>query len=130
MSETNSCYVYVLVHVEENKIFYVGRSTQNVDGKFTDRYKRHIRNAKLGCQQPVYRKIRTLLSDKQIIRLEVRATGCTRDEAITLERRLILAIGLDNLTNVDAGWEQPDLKNNTSLKNRVRVEETFEGLIC
>lgn len=99
--ENESCYVYVLIHVEQNKIFYVGRGT-TIGGKML-RYERHLYNAAKGSNLHVCRKIRKLQSDGQTIKFEPRVTGATLEQAERIEKDLIASIGLDNLTNISPG---------------------------
>lgn len=104
MNEVRKCYLYVLIHTETNELFYVGRGTVNPKGQEI-RGKVHIWRAKRGSPLPVHRKIRRILNEQGNIKFEVRATGLTLEEAMVLERNLIAAIGLDNLTNVSPGGD-------------------------
>jgi len=96
--EDREHYVYALIHVEEQKVFYVGRARKQ-DGSF-DRYQKHLSQARLGSHLPVHVRIRELQLKGQTIRFELRCTGYTYDESVTAEKRLISCYGLDNLTNV------------------------------
>lgn len=96
-SEEN-CYVYVLIHVEKQEVFYVGRGTTQ-NGRF-DRERMHWHNARTGSALPVHRKMRSLMVQNQNIKFEVRCTGLTYEESVEVERKLIIAFGLDHLTNV------------------------------
>lgn len=95
------CYVYVLIHIELGKVFYVGRATLH-NGRF-DRYSSHLSEAKYGGTLHVHRKIRSLLDSNQHIKFEIRATGMSMAQAEEIERRLIASYGMDNLTNSTPG---------------------------
>lgn len=96
--EERTSYVYVLIHVEENKVFYVGRATQR-EGKFL-RWADHQRRCNEGSTLPVYRKIRKINEAGHHVKFQLRCTAATYDESVKIEKDLIAAFGLDNLTNV------------------------------
>lgn len=100
LSVERCSYVYTLIHKETNEVFYVGKGTQDGQGRF-QRFSRHERNAKEGSLLHVHRKMRKLWHEGQTITWEIVKRGLTNDEALECEKKLIAAYGLDQLTNVD-----------------------------
>jgi hypothetical protein len=93
-------YLYVLVHKELNKIFYVGYGALSKRGKEV-RWVNHVHMANRGSHEPVYRYIRSVWAKGETVEFVVKMKGLTRPAARDFERRLIVAIGLDNLTNMN-----------------------------
>lgn len=91
-------YVYALVCVETNKVFYIGRATNRGNGYY--RFADHLALAANGSPLPVHAEMRRIQSIGQNIRFEVRCTGMTYKESVESEANFIRNIGLDNLTNV------------------------------
>ncbi len=118
-------YIYVLVHLETNKVFYVGRGTQ-INGKAC-RYQSHLHIAKKGSLSPVHRKIRELQNANQHIHFGIISNHLTFEESMQQEKNLIAAYGLDNLTNISPGGDDLAwLRHSESAPHRDTYKWTTE----
>lgn len=91
------CYVYALVHVEEDKVFYVGQSED-----LYSRFCSHLCVNNVSTMSPVNLKIRKLFDRGQTVIIRPLTCGLSRSDALIMETNYIKHFGLHKLCNLIA----------------------------
>lgn len=93
-------YVYALIDPRNGKPFYIGK------GK-GDRVLAHEREAKKGSNSPKCLVIQDIWEDGMSVTRRILKRFAKESQAYKYEERLIKKIGLDNLTNLASGGQNP-----------------------